>query len=117
MSHGVVSPLSRIVPAQGLLIDGSDVPPGTNVSTAAPFIHRNHVIFPNPETFNPDRWLGGGTVGSRGEEEGLAKYLVPFSRGPRQCLGIKYIFFFFFSILNKLALANLSQLVTVHRTN
>ena len=47
------------------------------------FVHRNPDIFPDPLTFRPERWL------EKGSSE-LANYLVPFSKGPRVCLGIKY---------------------------
>lgn len=47
------------------------------------FMHNHPDIFDDPLDFNPDRWLG-----SRAKE--LDSYLVPFSRGPRMCLGIKY---------------------------
>jgi cytochrome P450 len=36
-------------------------------------------IFPDPYTFNPDRWL---------ENPSLTKYLISFTKGSRQCLGI-----------------------------
>jgi cytochrome P450 len=37
-------------------------------------------IFPEPETFNPDRWMQG---------ERLDRYLTSFSKGSRGCVGIK----------------------------
>ena len=42
-------------------------------------IHFDATVFPEPLVFNPDRWL---------DTPGLEKYLVPFSRGTRQCIGI-----------------------------
>jgi hypothetical protein len=47
-------------------------------------VHRNPDIFPEPEIFSPERWLQSGS-------QNLDKYLVAFSRGPRSCLGIKYV--------------------------
>lgn len=44
-------------------------------------IHRNTQIFPNPEEFIPERWMG---------EEGkkIAHYAwIPFSSGQRVCIG------------------------------
>ena len=40
-------------------------------------------IFPEPQTFNPDRWLKAADEGKR-----LDRYLVTFSKGPRSCIGI-----------------------------
>jgi hypothetical protein len=50
------------------------------------FVHMNPKIFPNPEQFNPDRWIGP-------ESKKLDSYLISFSRGPRMCLGVKCVFF------------------------
>jgi cytochrome P450 len=44
-------------------------------------VHYNADIFPEPESFVPERWLD--------ESTDLDKWLVAFSRGPRMCLGIK----------------------------
>ena len=54
----------------------------TIVSVSTRIIHDNPEIFPNPASFNPDRWLG-----EKGKE--LERWNVSFSKGPRQCIGIK----------------------------
>ena len=46
---------------------------------------RDARIFPEPDTFLPDRWLGE-PVAPNGRA--LGQYLVPFGRGPRMCLGM-----------------------------
>jgi len=51
------------------------------------FVHFNSDIFDDPLAFNPDRWLE-----DRGNKDNLDVWLVPFSRGTRMCLGIKYAF-------------------------
>lgn len=51
------------------------------------FLHRNPEIFPDPLTFNPNRWL-------ESDSNDLANYVVPFSKGPRMCLGLKYVIVF-----------------------
>jgi len=43
-------------------------------------IHDNERIFPNHYTFDPSRWQGAHPP---------FKYLVPFGRGTRQCVGMK----------------------------
>lgn len=80
VSPGVCSPLPRVVPASGATIDGTFIPAGATVSMAASSLHSNPALFPSPQTFSPDRWVGPG--GKKRE-----RYLVPFSRGPRACLG------------------------------
>jgi cytochrome P450 len=47
--------------------------------------HNNPEIFPNPEEFNPERWM------DLTERHRLEKYLVAFSKGSRQCIGIPYV--------------------------
>lgn len=46
-------------------------------------IHLNEEAFPNAEEWNPDRWLA-----KEGEEQRKEAW-VPFSVGPRKCIGIK----------------------------
>ena len=55
----------------------------TPVSMTGSFMHDNPSIFPDPRSFRPERWLQS--------KDRLQKYLVPFSRGTRQCLGMKYV--------------------------
>lgn len=45
------------------------------------FLHNNPSIFPEPSKFDPTRWLGP-------QATELEKWLVPFSRGPRACIGM-----------------------------
>ncbi|KJA28231.1 hypothetical protein HYPSUDRAFT_809867 [Hypholoma sublateritium FD-334 SS-4] len=81
MAHGIVTPLPRIIGPMEADIAGLVVPAGTVVSMGATFLHKNSDIFPNPSTFQPERWL-------KEDSTMLEKYLVSFSKGPRSCLGI-----------------------------
>jgi len=45
-------------------------------------IHMDPSIFPDPSTFAPQRWL---------DNPKLTQYLVPFAKGSRACLGLKYV--------------------------
>jgi cytochrome P450 len=61
------------------------IPTGTPVGMTAVLVHLNEDLFPEPLEFRPERWL---------DEDGkrdprLEKYILSFSRGSRQCLGIK----------------------------
>ncbi|KAF5372252.1 hypothetical protein D9758_005109 [Tetrapyrgos nigripes] len=81
-SFGVVSPLPRVVGPGDAKIGGCDVPSETIVATSCVFLHQNPDGFPNPSEFSPERWL---EPGARDLE---SRYLVPFSRGTRLCLGL-----------------------------
>jgi len=83
LSYGVASRLQRI-PHEPLPFDAPEgkswvIPPGTPVSMTSVLLHHNESIFPDSKTFLPERWL---------ENPRLDKYLVAFSKGSRQCLGI-----------------------------
>jgi cytochrome P450 len=56
----------------------------TPVSLATYFVHRDPKIFPDPERFEPERWIRAAEKG-----ENLTKYLVTFTKGSRMCIGIK----------------------------
>ncbi|KAG4419518.1 hypothetical protein IFR04_007312 [Cadophora malorum] len=82
LSYGVIGRLPRVVNESGVSFHGFDIPPGTIVGMSAYMMHRNPEQSPNPDTFDPERWTDLATA------RRLDKYLVPFSRGQRQCIGI-----------------------------
>lgn len=85
LSYGVSSRLQRISPDQPLIFTDKAgqktwvIPPGTPVGMTSVLIHHDESIFPNSHEFRPERWI---------ENPRLDRYLVSFSKGSRQCLGI-----------------------------
>jgi cytochrome P450 len=58
------------------------IPPGTPISITTLSAHTNETIFPDPFTFDPERWLGEQARGRR-------RFQFAFNRGGRKCLGIE----------------------------
>ncbi|KAF5345151.1 hypothetical protein D9758_009719 [Tetrapyrgos nigripes] len=81
LSIGVPVGLLREVQPTSAKIMGYEIPRGTIVSMGATFMHWSPDLFPDPFKFSPDRWL-------QDRDRQLDSYLVPFSRGPRQCIGM-----------------------------
>ncbi|RFU26472.1 hypothetical protein B7463_g9863, partial [Scytalidium lignicola] len=75
-AHG----LPRSTPEEGWLIRGEFIPGNTTVAVSAYVAHRDEKIFPDPETYKPERWLGE-------EGKALQPYFVAFSAGARGCIG------------------------------
>ncbi|EGT35361.1 hypothetical protein CAEBREN_10377 [Caenorhabditis brenneri] len=67
-----------------MIIDGYTVPAGSNVAIAPVALHSNHLVFKNPEIFDPNRFL---------PEECAKRHpydYVPFSAGIKNCIGQKF---------------------------
>ena len=65
-------------------LGGYRIPAGSNVVMSTWVVHRNPKYFPDPEKFDPDRWLP-----ERAQK--LPKFAYfPFGGGPRQCIGASF---------------------------
>ncbi|KAJ8146169.1 hypothetical protein OY671_000740 [Metschnikowia pulcherrima] len=88
-------------------IDGKklSIPVGTGISCQPYSMHRVAKIFPDAETWNPERWLQGPAESSDQYSSRLRemqRYMMPFGKGIRMCLGMNVAL-----IEMKMALANL----------
>lgn len=81
ISSSVSGRLPRVNPTRAMVYKSYIIPAGTAVSMSIRDIHFDESIFPDANQFKPERWLGD-------EKYALEKYLVPFSKGPRGCVGI-----------------------------
>ncbi|KAI1323176.1 benzoate 4-monooxygenase cytochrome P450 [Xylariaceae sp. FL0255] len=75
--------IRRTPPDASILIDGEIIPPDTSVSIAAYTAHRDPSVFPDPEVYNPSRWLAKGSDDLRA----MLAVFIPFSTGTRGCIG------------------------------
>jgi len=93
LSYGVSSRLPRIAPDETLIYEGKfrdkpvqyAIPPGTAIGMSSVIMHTDEDLFPEPNEFQPGRWLTED--GKRRKE--LEGYLFSFGKGTRQCLGMK----------------------------
>lgn len=53
---------------------------------------------PDASVFNPDRWL-------QPDSKDMEQYFVPFSKGTRSCIGMKYANLFCFCLFLSLSLS------------
>ncbi|MBC2878588.1 cytochrome P450 [Streptomyces sp. TYQ1024] len=91
LTSAVVNEALRLYPPAWLLtrtttsdtrLGGHTLPAGTAVVYSAYLLHRRPDLFPDPERFDPDRWLAapGAPVPPR-------TAFLPFGSGPRKCIG------------------------------
>ncbi|KAL9058817.1 MAG: hypothetical protein Q9162_001541 [Coniocarpon cinnabarinum] len=63
------------------------IPAGTTVGLSLSDILRDEDVFPNAREFWPERWVAADTEHRKLMDE----CFVPFGRGTRACLGMKYV--------------------------
>jgi cytochrome P450 family 110 len=64
-----------------LRVGGYDLPPGTIIVNCSYLLHRRPDVYPDPETFRPERFLGKNTDPYE---------WTPFGGGVRRCLGMAF---------------------------
>ena len=85
LSYGVASRLQRVSPDKATTFHDRTcnkdwiIPPNTPVGMTSVWIHQDESIFPDAHSFVPERWVNNPR---------LDRYLVAFSKGSRQCLGM-----------------------------
>lgn len=76
----------RITPFSSVptTIEGyTNIPGGVIVSSSAYCLHRNPEVFPEPEKWLPERWLGA----EKDKRVEIKRWFWPFGSGGRMCLG------------------------------
>lgn len=80
LSPSVGTRLARVAPDHDLFYRQWRIPAGTPVGITALLMHLDENVYPQPKTFNPDRWSM--------DMKPSDKTFAPFSRGTRICLGM-----------------------------
>lgn len=94
LSYGISARSPRIAEEEDLVYSGLDqggnkieyvIPRGWAVGMSTALAHHNEDLFPNSHEFVPERWID--KEGNRRPD--LEKHIMSFSKGSRQCVGIK----------------------------
>ncbi|KAA8893336.1 cytochrome P450 [Sphaerosporella brunnea] len=75
--------LERHVPTGGATICGEYIPAGTIVGINAWVLHNDPKVFPNPEKFEPERWLDSPEE----KLQEMERSFFAFGAGSRTCIG------------------------------
>lgn len=90
-----VPTLGRIL-SDDVQLDQYFIPKGTAITIQVYYLHRDPRFFPEPEKFNPDRFLPENL-------EGRNPYsYIPFSAGSRNCIGQKFAMYEEKSVLSSI---------------
>jgi len=84
--HAVAPILPSRVADQDLNFNGITIPKGSLLGVNATTIHLHPQYWDDPDQFNPDRWLKENKQAEKKHKFGF----IPFSAGPRQCLGMEF---------------------------
>ncbi|KAJ0331815.1 hypothetical protein COL5a_002484 [Colletotrichum fioriniae] len=87
LAFGITQRLSRLSPDDPITYESYVIPPNVPFSMTSYIQHRDPEIFPEPDVFRPERWLENHKTASG---KPLSRYLVPFGKGPRMCLGMNF---------------------------
>lgn len=64
------------------------IPGGAVVSMCTPDMLHDPAVYPEPMAFKPDRWLDADEA----QRKLMERSFVPFSRGPRMCIGFTFAY-------------------------
>lgn len=78
-----VTARSPRVPYEAMKYKEWEIPAGTAISQMNYVVNYDSEIFPDPFNFHPERWIEAEEKGVR-----LDRFMVSFSRGSRNCVGI-----------------------------
>ena len=85
MDYGVSHRLTRIRPSTSLQYRDWIIPPGVPVGMSSVIVSDDPIVFPEPHTFRPERWLEPTVTGKPLDFQAST---MAFGRGTRICLGM-----------------------------
>ncbi|KAH8696252.1 putative cytochrome P450 [Talaromyces proteolyticus] len=94
LAVGAWSRLPRVNRSEDMQYRNWVIPAGTEIGMSALFISKNPLLFPDPESFKPERWLSVNPSDDR-----LEQYILAFGKGTRSCVGINLAYAEMYTIL------------------
>ncbi|KIW33393.1 hypothetical protein, variant [Cladophialophora immunda] len=85
LSYGVTSRSPRISPNRPFKYKSWEIPAGTPVSMTIVDVHNDEAVFPDSQSFTPERWLDNPRTDNGSS---LDRYYVSFGKDARSCLGV-----------------------------
>ena len=76
-----IVPLAPRTLRRPMTLGEHELPAGTNVAACTILVHRNPTLYPEPDAFRPERWLG---------KKFAAWEFTPFGGGIRRCIGAAF---------------------------
>ncbi|OJH39936.1 cytochrome P450 [Cystobacter ferrugineus] len=77
-------------PAAEMKLAGATLPAGTTIMISNQHLHRDPKHWTHPDSFEPTRWLDGGTA----RDPIGSGHFFPFGRGPRMCVATDFAMVF-----------------------
>jgi cytochrome P450 len=79
--------LPRRTTGKGTLIAGHHIPGNVTVSSSVHTLHHDETLFHQPLDYLPERWLVDNPDSTEEERRNLKDFVLPFTLGPRACIG------------------------------
>ncbi|RCI13083.1 hypothetical protein L249_0196 [Ophiocordyceps polyrhachis-furcata BCC 54312] len=83
MAIGGMNRTPRVFPDDDVKICSWVIPKGTPISMSTYWMHNDPDVFPNPESFEPTRWIEA----EPDRLKAMQAHFVPFAKGSRACVG------------------------------
>ncbi|KAG8420376.1 Cytochrome P450 monooxygenase apf8 [Metarhizium acridum] len=77
----------REVGAGGIRVGSLELPAGIEVGVGMYSLHHNETYYKDPFEYRPERWMVGEGCSTKESVELSRSAFIPFSRGPRSCVG------------------------------
>jgi cytochrome P450 len=78
----VIPGVGRVVRGEPFRLGGYEIPPGIEINPSIRVIHRRADLYPEPQAFRPERFLGPDAPDTY--------TWIPFGGGTRRCLGASF---------------------------